>query len=150
MALRHAPQRDVEFKLNVRLIRSFSSSNDISKKGKLRSASRLSSVYTSTSLDTFNFPIIDESTLIALERQRLLLEVNRKKYNQRVGALGDTLAFNPRELGTTFAAHDAEECVTRLFGLSDQFIHCFQVDGLLLMSNINPAPLTSQVAAVND
>lgn len=36
------------------------------------------------------------------------------KYNQRVGALGDTLAFNPRELGTTYAAHDAELVLARL------------------------------------
>lgn len=61
--------------------------NDISRKGKLRSASRLSSVYTSTSLDTFSFPIIDEATLTALERQRLLLEVSRKRHNQHVGNL---------------------------------------------------------------
>lgn len=59
----------------------------VSRQGKLRSASQLSSVYTSTSLDTFNFPIIDEATLTALERQRLLLEVSRKRHNQRVGNL---------------------------------------------------------------
>ncbi|MEM6700466.1 MAG: murein transglycosylase A [Bacteroidota bacterium] len=64
-----------------------SSTDGVSKKDKLRSANRLSSVYTSTSLDTFSFPIIDEATLTALERQRLLLEVSRKRHNQQVGNL---------------------------------------------------------------
>jgi len=61
--------------------------NVVSRKGKLRSASRLSSIYTSTSLDTFSFPIIDEATLTALQRQRRLLKVSRKRHNQRVGNL---------------------------------------------------------------
>jgi len=64
-----------------------SSTNVISRSGKLRSANRLSSVYTPTSLDTFPFPIIDEAALTGLQRQRLLLDVSRKRYNQQVGNL---------------------------------------------------------------
>ncbi|MEM8523017.1 MAG: murein transglycosylase A [Bacteroidota bacterium] len=64
-----------------------SSHSQISRNGKLNASSQLSSVYTSTSLDTFSFPIIDESMLIALRRQRVLLDVSRKRYNYHVGNL---------------------------------------------------------------
>ncbi|MEM9885585.1 MAG: MltA domain-containing protein [Bacteroidota bacterium] len=64
-----------------------SASNNISKKGKIRSASRLSSIYTSTPLDSFAFPVIDELTLSGLHRQRRLLRKTKRPYNQKVGNL---------------------------------------------------------------
>lgn len=60
---------------------------EISKLGKIRSATRLYDVYTPQNLDTFSFPLIDEYALLALQRQRRLLHKKRRKFNRQIGKL---------------------------------------------------------------
>ena len=61
--------------------------NVINRKGKIRSANRLPSIYSKNSLDTFSFPIINDLSLLGLNRQRRLLKKSKRPYNQQVGNL---------------------------------------------------------------
>ena len=47
-------------------------------------------------------------------------------------------------------AHDAEERIPLLLGFCNEFVHCGQIDSLLLTRHIDPASLASQIAGIDN
>jgi len=64
------------------------------RNGKRQGVGQLSEVYTSTSLDSIDVPIIDLNCLRALESNQQLLEIKKRKRHYRIG----NLSIQPQDL----------------------------------------------------
>ena len=90
------------------------------RNGKIKNAEKLPAVFTSSSLDTLDFPTIDNKMIQALTNQLDALKKRKTKKNQRIAGLDVSIekleatiqlllnhADNPKLLKTKLAAHQA-------------------------------------------